>query len=137
MTSYSDIESFISEKTFEKEIKPDTDIFNELGCTGDDFHELMEAYQQKFSVDMSDYRWYFHANEEGGNFSLGSIFSKPPYERVNRIPVTPQMLWDYAKAGKWGLVYPVHKLPKYRIDIFANQILFLTFLFFCIRSCIK
>ena len=137
MTSYSDIESFISEKTFEKEIKPDTDIFNELGCTGDDFHELMEAYQQKFSVDMSDYRWYFHANEEGGNFSLGSIFSKPPYERVNRIPDSPQMLWAYAKAGKWGLVYPVHKLPKYRIDIIANQILFLTFLFFCIRSCIK
>ena len=120
MASYLDIETFISEKTFEKEIKPNTDIFNELGCTGDDFHELMEEYHKKFSVDMSNYLWYFHADEEGRNSGIGNIFFKPPYERVKRIPVTPQMLYKFANNGKWDLQYPTHKLPKYRIDIWIS-----------------
>jgi len=135
--NYSDIEKFITEKTFETEIKPDTDIFNELGCTGDDFHELIEAYQKKFFVDMTGYLWYFHADEEGGSFSIGSIFSKPPYERVKRIPITPQMLTDFANIGKWEIKYPEHKLPRYRYDIWMGQLLCLIFLFFAIRSCFK
>lgn len=137
MTSYSDIESFISEKTFEKEIKPDTDIFNELGCTGDDFHELMEDYHQKYSVDMSSYLWYYHCDEENSNWSFGSIFFKPPYARVTRIPVTPQMLFDFANNGKWNINYPEHKLPRFRIDAVINGLLFVVAIFFTIKSCIK
>jgi len=127
--------SFVQEYIGVDEVKPETDIFSELRCTGDDFHELIEKYVKKYSVDMSSYLWYFHADEEGQNF--GSVFFRPPYERVKRIPVTPQMLADFVNEGKWNINYPSHKLPKRRIDIFINLVLFLVVLFFLIKSCIK
>lgn len=116
-------------------INLDTDIFDELGCVGDDFHELIEKYTQRYSVDMSGYLWYFHSDEEGQNY--GGVFFNPPYNRVKRIPVTPRMLTDFANQEKWNLDYPSHKLPKYRFDILFNYLLLLVFMFFVIKSCIK
>ena len=86
---------------------------------------------------MSPYLWYFHADEEGASLSIGSIFSKPPYQRVQRIAVTPQMLTNFANGRKWDIKYPEHKLPKYRIDVWIGQLLFLVIIFFAIRSCMK
>ncbi len=84
----------------------------------------MENYQKKFDVDMSEYLWYFHTEEEGQNF--GAIFFKPPYMRVGRIPITPKILTKFAKSKKWSIDYPDHKLPKKRYDIKIN--FFLTIL---------
>jgi len=99
----------------------EVDIFYDLGVTGDDFHEMIEKYEKKFNVDMTSYLWYFHADEEGQN--TGGIFFKAPNERVNRIPLTPKMLVDFANKGKWTINYPKHNLHKRRYDIIINRVL--------------
>ena len=108
--SLDDINTLILEKTgcSIDELTPDVDIERDLGCTGDDFDELMVQYAKKFNVDMSSYKWYFHAAEEGASNTIGSMFFKTPVERVNHIPVTPALLW---KSGKWLVDYPPHTLP--------------------------
>lgn len=105
------------------EITDDIDIFQDLGCVGDDFHELIEIYAQQFEVNMSSYLWYFHTDEEGCN--LGAFFFKPPHQRVKRIAVTPAMLHQFAEKREWGVVYPEHSIPKRRIDMYLSWLLYL------------
>lgn len=100
---------------------PNIDIYKELGITGDDFHEMIDKYSDKYKVDMSDYLWYFHANEEGS--SIGGVFFKPPYKRVERIPVTPLMLVNFIETKKWKIDYPKHETPINRKDISLDLIL--------------
>lgn len=137
MYSEKDIIDFIIDKAAVKpeEVNLDTDIFEELGSTGDDFHELIEAYAEKYLVNMENYLWYFHTDEEGTNFFGGALFL-PLYKRVKRIPITPRMLLSFANSGKWEIDYPPHKIPKHRIDIYINYLLIAVFLFFVIKSCI-
>lgn len=97
-----------------------------MGIVGDDFHEMIENYAQKYQVDMSHYLWYFHADEEG--HSLGGVLFKPPYERVERIPVTPQMLADFIVTKKWKMEYPSHQIPNHRTDLTINKAIGITFL---------
>lgn len=100
----------------------DTDINGELRIEGDDFDELMKSYSEQFKVDMSDYWWYFHHEEEGFQISLGRLLFKPPNLRVERIPVTPTMLADFANKGKWDINYPAHKIPAIRFDMILDWI---------------
>ena len=121
------------EKTIGRDdILQDSDIVKDLRCYGDDFNELMKAYSAKFNVDMSQYLWYFHTEEEGAGNGLGGFFFKPPNERVTRIPVTPKMLLDFAENGRWHIEYPEHHLPKRRYDFLINKIIFLLLLTFAI-----
>jgi hypothetical protein len=108
------------------EIKPDSDIFHDIGLVGDDFHELIEEYAKKYSVNMESYLWYFHADEEGRSF--GGEFFAPPYRLVKRIPVTPIMLVEFANKGKWDISYPEHTLPKRRNDLLINRIMLYLFI---------
>lgn len=130
MCLFNEISKLIEGYSGTTVIVPSIDIFEDLGVTGDDFHELIDKYSKKFNVDMSNYLWYFHTNEEGS--SIGSIFYKPPNERVKRIPVTPQMLVDFIKTKKWEVEYPKHEKPNGRIDIYVNYILLILFLIFII-----
>lgn len=127
MDKYSEenIISFLTDLVGREKITSQTDIFSDLNIWGDDFHEMIDKYAQKFNVDISSYLWYFHTNEEGQNF--GGSFFKAPYERVKRIPVTPKMLLDFANNGQWTIDYPEHTLPKRRYDIIINQVLVLGF----------
>ncbi|WP_304200682.1 DUF1493 family protein [Flavobacterium alvei] len=131
-----EIIQFLKEETYEEVITSETDIFNECGISGDDSHELIEKYQIKYNVDMSNYLWYFHCDEEGSTFITGMFF-KPPYKRVTRIPITPKMLTDFANSKIWKIDYPEHKLPKYRYDIIFNQVLFLVILIWLISSLLR
>lgn len=123
MVTLNEITALIKDKTGvdEDEVQEQTDILTDLGVVGDDFHELIDEYARKYQVDMTVYLWYFHADEEGQN--IGGIFFRPPYERVQRIPVTPIMLKEFANKGKWEIDYPNHQLPKKRYDLLFNQIL--------------
>src|SRR5580765_2005530 len=114
------------------DVNENSDIFNDLGCTGDDFHELINAYAMQFNVDMNLYLWYFHTDEEGQN--IGGVFFRPPYQRVTRIPITPRMLLNFARTGKWLVEYPSHKLPKRRYDILINYALIVGLISFIIYS---
>lgn len=110
-----------------------------MGVTGDDFHTMIENYSNNYDVDMSNYLWYFHAAEEG--ISLGSLFFKPPYARVKRIPVTPELLAKFIELKKWDIDYPEHFIPEKRIDIMINKGLGIVFgifvLYFVIRGWLK
>ncbi|MFM1999548.1 MAG: hypothetical protein RL204_1495 [Bacteroidota bacterium] len=121
MTSITEIIEFVKEKTGHAIVAEDTDIENDLGCTGGDFHELIEVYSKRFNVDMSGYLWYFHCTDEGLP-GIGEGLFKPPHSRVNRIPITPKMLFEFAEIGKWNLQYPKHKIPKRRYDSIINLI---------------
>ncbi|WP_206705357.1 DUF1493 family protein [Marinomonas colpomeniae] len=92
-----------------------TDVFGELGIEGDDFSALIESYASSFSVNMDDYLWYFHSNDEGIN--VWSFLFKPPNKKVNRIAVTPKILLDFANSKRWGFEYPSHNKPKNRRDL--------------------
>lgn len=126
MITEKEIIQFLKEETFEDEITSETDIFNECGVGGDDCDDLLNAYQKKYEVDMSEYLWYFHHEEEGSWNSFGGSFCKSPNERVTRIPITPKMLTEFANSKKWTIDYPEHKLPKYRYDIIINWILIIS-----------
>lgn len=115
----TDIIEFLADLSCTKDISPESDIFYDVGMCGDDFHEMIEAFSKKYSVDMTDYLWYFHCDEEGCNFT--GLFIKPPYKRVKRIPVTPAMLTDFANNGKWKMNYPKHVLPRRRYDIILSS----------------
>ncbi len=136
MITEEEIIQFLKEETYEDVISSETDIFNECGISGDDFHELIEKYQMRYNVDMSNYLWYFHCDEEGSSFITG-LFFKPPYKRVTRIPINPKMLTEFANSKKWNIDYPEHKLPKYRYDIIFNQIVLLIILIWLIFSLVK
>ena len=120
MSNQHEIIDFVKNFSGIDETYEESDIFN-LGIVGDDFHEMIEKYAEAYEVDMSEYLWYFHADEEGQNF--GALFFKSPYSRVERIPVTPKLLFDFAKTKRWGIKYTEHSLPKKRIDITINKIL--------------
>lgn len=135
MYTIEEIQNFVVDKIGADiiEVTADSDIHNDLGCTGDDFAELMQAYSSTFNVQMDTYLWYFHTDEEGQSF--GGNFFKPPNERVEHIPVTPRLLLDFANRGSWGITYPEHKLPKRRYDIIINQVLVGLFVAYLIFRC--
>ena len=101
----------------------DTDLFARFGIVGDDASEFMEAFAARFDVPTEGYRWYFHHEEEG--WSFGALFFAPLNRRVERIPITPNILVQAIEAREWPVQYPPHALPKVRWDIRINQALLL------------
>ena len=136
MITTNEIIDFVKEFTGLKNIKEDTDIFDN-GTFGDDFHELISKFTEKYSVDMTNYLWYFHSNEEGQN--IGSLFFAPPYKRIKRIPITPLLLTKFANDGKWNIEYPKHTIPKIRFDLIINGIVvilvFICMIMYILEKC--
>ena len=125
MASLNEIIEFIEEEIGAVPKSPETDIWEELGCVANDLDDFLIAYAKEYRVDMSGYLWYFHNTEEGQNF--GGLFFKPPYARVERIPITPKMLAEFSIEEKWDMNYPPHEIPKKRKDLLINRIIILSF----------
>ena len=106
-----------------KPLSDDADIFDSLGIDGDDAFEFIERLATKFDIDITNYRWYFHHDEEG--FNIGGWIFKSPDRRVGRIPITPQVLAEAIRIKRWPLAYPEHTLPSVRWDIRFSQVFFL------------
>jgi hypothetical protein len=123
MTNSVEIIEFLENFSGIDPIDPYSDLFRDIGIVGDDFHEMIVQFASKYAVDMANYLWYFHTDEEGSNW-LGGSFFDPPYKHVKRIPVTPIMLTEFASKGKWDIQYPVHKIPNKRYDLIINQVVF-------------
>ncbi|MGY5451058.1 DUF1493 family protein [Agarivorans sp. MS3-6] len=102
-------------------LHPDSDLVKDLGIEGDDLSETIELFAEKFGVEMSEYRWYFHHREEGWNF--GALFFKPPYAQVDRINVTPNILLAAASTKIWPISYPAHQMGEGRPDLMCNNII--------------
>lgn len=98
----------------------DTDLFKRFGIEGDDAGEFIESFVAHFQVDAQNYRWYFHHQDEGTNF--GALFFKPIYKRVERLPITPNLLIAAVETQQWPIKYPPHDIPSVRWDIRLNQL---------------
>jgi hypothetical protein len=118
--------AFLRDKTGAPDLEMDSDLFA-TGSTGKELTEVVRSFGYRFHVNTDSYLWYFHTNEEGINF--GAVFFKPPYERVNRIPVTPLLLLDFANKGYWDVYYPEHEIPSSRIDHLLNILLVFAIVF--------
>ena len=134
MSTIDEIIELIKKLSSEEKIEPTTDIFKDAGLVGDDFDEMIKKFALKYSVDMIGYIWYFHTDEEG--LSIGSFFFAPPNEQVERIPVTPAMLAEFADKGWWDIHYPDHKTPTKRYDSLVNNIITGIFLIIIILALI-
>lgn len=87
-----------------KTLHPDADILDELGITGSDTDAIISGYAKRFNVDLSGYLWYFHTESEA---AVANSFYVAPYEKLGgRIPITLQMLVDFAHKGFWDITYP-------------------------------
>lgn len=42
---------------------------------------------------------------------------KTPDKRVSQIPVTLEMLQNFANLKEWSIEYPDHSIPKQRYDV--------------------
>ncbi|MBI5282494.1 MAG: DUF1493 family protein [Candidatus Solibacter usitatus] len=124
MYTYDDILDFVSSQVGgdRAEITPETSLRDDFGVSGDDFGELVQAFAERFHVDMSGYRWYFHHEGEVG-INIGAWFYPSPDKQVARIPVTPQVLLESANAGRWVVTYPPHKMDRIRWDLVMNMAL--------------
>ena len=100
----------------------DIDLFERFGIEGDDASGFMDSFAAHFDVDGQNYRWYFHHRDEGTNF--GALCFAPPYRRVQRIPITPNILIEAVETKRWPLEYPPHQMSTVRWDIRVNQLLF-------------
>jgi acyl carrier protein len=78
-----------------------TRIEEELGCSGDDAVELMQAFGEQFSVDLRDFDPYAYFDKEGfdpiGYFL--DLFRKGKSAR--HTPLTLADLVNAARRGKW------------------------------------
>ncbi|MEJ8819065.1 DUF1493 family protein [Lacibacter sp. H407] len=135
--SFKNIQDLVVSKTGcnEEDVTLDCDIVDDLGCVGDDLDELLSEYSSRFNVQMDSYLWYFHSEDEAHLGNIGRHFFKPPYERVLHIPVTPRMLLQSAKEGKWLVAYPEHTLPKRRYDVFISWGIGLVVILFSFFTC--
>ena len=122
MKNKDDVAEWLTSEIGHRGPVDDGTSLQDLGVWGDDWHDLLGAFAQRFNVKMDGYRWYFHTRDEGvGN--IGGLFFPPPYRRVTQIPVTVGMLKDFARSGAWGVECPEHRIPARRYDVLINQIL--------------
>ena len=95
------------------------DLLGAFGMEGDDANEFLEAYADRFGVDMSGFRWEFHY-----------VADEPPFRRrvlpVDRdgkvipfLPVTLRQLTRAAEAGQWQFDYPEHRIRISRVAEYA------------------
>ena len=103
-------------------ITGEMELQKDLGVDGDDMYDALEAYSERFGVNMETILWYFHTCGEG--WSIGRVFFKPPRERVVTIPITVHMLHECALKGRWDIEYPPHSVPERRYDIWIDQFVF-------------
>ena len=122
----NDLVQFVRNETGAQNVGPDDDLLYDLGVDGAEFVDLVEKYAKKYQVNICNYLWYFHHGEEG--FNIVSLFIASPDRRVPTIPVTPRMLTEFANAGKWGIDYPEHSLPKRRYDLIIGSVIYGAFL---------
>jgi hypothetical protein len=102
-------------------LSDDADILDRLGIDGGDAFDLIERFATKFEIDITNYHWHFHHGEEVSVNTIGSWFFNAPYRRVDRIPITSQVLAEAIRTKRWPLEYPEHKLPSVRWDIRFSQ----------------
>jgi hypothetical protein len=118
MPAFEEVAELVREWTnYDGPLAADTALQADLGVSGTDLLDVLEAYSERFAVGVSGYRWYFHSPEEWPTFAW--LFSTPRYSRVPEILITVGMLHRFAEMGRWALEYPEHRPPRYGLDVWA------------------
>ncbi|MGB3277928.1 MAG: DUF1493 family protein [Pseudorhodobacter sp.] len=95
-------------------VKPEklnpADIFGSSGMEGDGADEFLETFAEEFTVNLDEFRYYFHyiGDEPPTSrrvFPVGSDGKEIPFW-----PITLDQLVAAAQAGRWQLSYPTHEI---------------------------
>ena len=98
--------------------------------------EMLEAFSKRFDVNMDGFIWYFHHGDEPADPPGKLKFLKAPYDKVDPIPVTPEVLRVAAESGYWPIEYPEHDVGKYRWDtIVPTAFIFIVVLTMTLARC--
>ena len=73
-----EIIDFIETEYWKSNLQSNSDIFETVRISGDDCFELIEKFSKKYDVDISNFLWYFHHEEEGSWNSIGGCFINRP-----------------------------------------------------------
>ena len=73
----------------------------DLGITGDDASEFLEAYSRDFEVDLSGFEFYRHFDAEGWNPFAGFLTRLRRGEKLRHVPVTIALLARAAEERQW------------------------------------
>ena len=96
------------------------DLFGAFGMEGDDANEFLEAYADRFGVDMSGFRWEFHYVADEPPFRRRVLPVDVNGEVIPFMPVTLHQLIRAAETGRWRFDYPEHTI---RISRFPQYVL--------------
>jgi hypothetical protein len=79
-------------------VTPNTDMRVDFGMYGEDALDFLEWYNQEFHVDMNNFVFAKHFENEGWlSLLLKQLLLRPRYY----IPITVSFLVDVAKTKKW------------------------------------
>ena len=92
------------------------DLLRASGFDGDDAFEFIEAFSERFSVNMDGYIWEFHHYDEGG-LLIPSWPFRHPNSKVQKIPISVDLLLASAQSGVWSAEYPSGYVSPKRYDI--------------------
>ncbi|MBB4081101.1 hypothetical protein GGR28_003748 [Lewinella aquimaris] len=99
------------------------DIWRSSRMSGDDWHDFIIEFAQRYNVDMDGYKWYYHVDEEG-LFNPGGWLYPPPQNQVKRIPLSVADLARIATKAVWDLDYPSEAVDLRRCDMIINRTIF-------------
>jgi acyl carrier protein len=94
------------------QLRPETDLFQDLGVDGDDALELLIRLRDEFAINMDDVQFKRHFSSEPHLFnpwlSLSLLLPRrwrwPPW-RQERIPVVVADLIEAARTQNWPIGY--------------------------------
>jgi hypothetical protein len=83
-------------------LQPGIRIGHDLGVDGDDGEEFIQAFGERFGVDLSDFRFDQHFGPEGGANPLGCLwYLLVPRCHPRFVPITISDLVEAARKGQW------------------------------------
>lgn len=86
------------------------DIFGSAGIDGDDADEFLEAFAEAFTVNLDQFRYYFHYIGEEPPIYRRVLPVDSDGEEIPFWPITLDQLVAAAQAGRWHLPYPAHEI---------------------------
>ena len=94
------------------ELRAETRLEEDLGMTGDDASDFLEAFADEFDVDLSGIEFHKHFGPEG----IGPLFwpreLREAIRDLGRFPVTVGHLIEVAAAKRW-MCPPLHGTRKW------------------------
>jgi len=97
----------------EMDLAGDEDLLGAYRMEGDDASEFLEAFADRFGVNLDGLLWYFHYNGDEPPPSRPRLYPvSPEGERLPTHAITLNDLVSAAEAGHWQFTYPAHEVRE-------------------------